>query len=111
MAEVIVVKTFDELLEAVGKLSADPKDKDNYDLGKTNYFCLIPGDGNLPNVRGGIKRWTSLGRPKNTQPVVDFMIDRRWIRVELSDGKSISQQDFQCVGAKHPVEVLRDIFE
>ena len=104
-------KTLNELLEAVAGLVADPKSKENYDLGRTNYFDLIPEDGNLPNLRHGIRKWRFLGKSEDSRPKVSLMVDRRWVTIKLSDGKSVRMQDFQCVKKCHPVDILREIFE
>ena len=104
-------KTLDELLEAVAGLVADPKAKENYDLGRTNYFELIPDDGVLPNLRHGIRKWRLLGKSEDSRPKVSLMVDRRWLTIKLSDGEFVRVQDFQCVKKYHPVDILRGIFE
>lgn len=106
----VVCTTFSELLEVVAQLVSDSKSKD-YDLGRTNRFYLVPEDGHLPLVKGGTKKWMSLGRTKNSKPMVDLMVDRRWVTITISDDGEDRMQHFQCIRSKHPVEVLRDIFE
>lgn len=105
-----VCTTLNELLESVGKLISDPKAKENYDLGRTNYFDLVPEDGILPKVKDEITKWRLLGKSSDSRPMISFLIDRRWVTVKWSNGKDVWKQDFQCK-ANHPVDVLRSIFE
>jgi hypothetical protein len=99
-----------ELLELVAQLVSDTRSK-GYDLGKTNYFTLIPSNGKIPKFRDefAFYKWRFLGKNTNPQPRVEFQIDRLWVTMMVHVDGSAWIEHFPCKN-EHPVELLRRAF-